>query len=82
MSAKGASIIELLKRIGALRRSIRKDSGFISTTRLLEASRKDRQEAIQGDWLSPKEVHRRVKELGLRTEAEAVEMVREDRDGR
>jgi len=40
--------------------------------------------AVWGDRrrLSPEEVHQRVKELGLRTEAEAVEMVREDRDGR
>jgi len=42
------------------------------------------EEAVWGDRrrLRPEEVHRRVRELGLRTEAEAVEMVREDRDGR
>jgi len=30
--------------------------------------------------IGPEEVHRRVRELGLRTGAEAVEMLREDRD--
>jgi len=30
--------------------------------------------------LSPEEVHHRVRELGLRTGAEAVDMIREDRD--
>lgn len=42
------------------------------------------EEAVWGDRrrLRPEEVHQRVRELGLRTSAEAVEMVREDRDGR
>jgi len=34
------------------------------------------------DRLSPEEAHRRVRRLGLKTEAEAARMVREDRDAR
>jgi len=41
-----------------------------------------RQQAVRRERrrLGPEEVHRRVRELGLRTGAEAVEMLREDRD--
>lgn len=42
------------------------------------------EQVVWGDRkrLGHEEVHQRVRELGLQTGAKAVEMVREDRDGR
>jgi plasmid stability protein len=40
------------------------------------------EEVLASRRLTIEEVHRRVSDTGLLTEAEAVDMVREDRDGR
>lgn len=40
------------------------------------------EEAVAPKRLTPEEVYRRVRQLGLQTRPEAVEMIREDRDAR